>query len=142
MLLALTWSALLAPGCRGCDGAGTGAGPSGSASVAATPAVPDLTPAERTGAEDAVVAYYAAISVKDCAGMNKLAMKPHTPEECQKIIEDYVEHGTRFVRVDEVKRDGRDPNAVIVKIILLFKDKDHPTLVRTTKVGDAWRVRN
>jgi hypothetical protein len=136
-------SVLVVSGCRACDGGGSATTTSASGSAAPTiAALPEVTAADRAGAEDAVVAYYAAVSVKDCAGMNKHAAKPHTAQECDKIIEDYTEHGTKFVRIDDVKRDGRDPNAVLVKVILLFKDKDHPTLVSATKIGNEWRVRN
>lgn len=131
---------LLLPGCRGCDRAAdsTEAGPSGSAS---TPALAELTPADRRGAEDAVVSYYAAVATKNCAEMNKLAFKQLTAQECDKLIEEYHEHNTKFVRIDDVKRDGRDQQAVIVKMILLFSDKEHPTLARASKVGNDWKVR-
>ena len=66
--------ALLLPACRGCDRSGepTSTSPSTSASVKP---LAELTEADRKGAEDVVVSYFAAVSTKSCAEMGKLVYK-------------------------------------------------------------------
>jgi hypothetical protein len=97
--------------------------------------------AERhAAARDVVGRFFAALPSGDCAVLGPLLTAPGA---CPELVTDLGAQGLSLVAVLEVKADGRDPNALLVRTRVARGGAVHeqPLLLRVERRPDGWRLR-
>jgi hypothetical protein len=86
--------------------------------------------------------FFEALPTRDCAELGRLLIG-QAAEDCQETVDELNEHGFSLVEVLEVRVDGRDPNAVVVRTRVARdgKVREEPMLVRVEQHPDGWKLR-
>ena len=142
-LLTMTLALGAALGCKACDQPSTGASieaavSSASASTGA-PLAPQIDP---TPAKAAVAEYFTAMALKDCVAVMAV-IKPvayYTKESCKEDVDDFEEHHVSLLRIVSATQDGRDPQRILVTVVVRYGAKEREQIVGTARDGDAWKV--
>ena len=96
---------------------------------------------ELTGARAQVRTLFDAIDRGDCATLRALMSEAVDDGACAKLLHEWRDDlRVKLVDIPDVRRDGRDPHAIIVRTIVMRRDKQETMLVRVTHDGDAWRL--
>ncbi len=83
--------------------------------------------------------YFDAAARGDCPALIGLRNRPMTPAECEDYLHVFQGTRTRLLAIEDVKVDGRDRSAVLVKTKLEFGDKERSWLLRV-ECPDACKV--
>ena len=91
----------------------------------------------------AVRGYFAALSAKDCNGLETLSggkvAKNFERLGCEKLIEGYQEMGLQLIAVNREVEDGRNSNARIVSAMLSFEGKGtREVMLRVERANGRW----
>lgn len=93
------------------------------------------------GAKAQVRTLFAAIDRGDCAVVRALLREATDDAACAKVVHEWRDEiHVRLVDVPDARRDGRDPNAIIVRTTVIRRGTQEELLVRVTHQGDAWRL--
>ena len=99
---------------------------------------PEATP------EEVTAKYFTALGAGDCAGITAASGGNLASEiadaGCAGSVAEAKEHGLVFVSTDNVRVDGRDPNARLVDVHLRADGKEKRVIARLQRVGDAWKL--
>jgi len=91
-------------------------------------------------ARDVVERFFTALPSRDCAVVGPLLA---IPGSCPAMVEDLNAHGLSLVEVLEVKVDGREPDAVLVRTRVARDGqvREQPMLLRVERHPDGWKLR-
>jgi hypothetical protein len=88
--------------------------------------------------------YFAAVEARDCAALERLTTGTLARDlrkfGCQDTIQKMKAHGIKLVATRGRKPDGRDPQAQLVTIEILFRNQPRSFPVRVQNVGGAWKL--
>ena len=97
---------------------------------------------DRSGAaQDVVRRFFTALPSGDCARLGPLLAGPE-PGACE-AASAWHEQGLSLVRVLDVKADGRDANAMLVRarVARQGRERAEPLLLRVERHADGWKLR-
>ena len=99
---------------------------------------PDASP------EDVTAKYFIALGSGDCAGITassggSLATEIAT-SGCAASLSEAKDHRLVFVAAENVRVDGRDPNARLLDVRLRSDGKEKRIVARVERIGDSWKV--
>jgi hypothetical protein len=94
-------------------------------------------------ASEVVRRFFAALPSGDCAVLGRMFVSELPGRECRSVVDEMNRHDVRLVDVVDARVDGRNPDAVIVRVRLQEggKPKDAPSLYRVEKHPDGWKLR-
>lgn len=100
--------------------------------------------APQAAPEDAAAKYFTALGSDDCPGITvnsggRLAKEIATTG-CTATLDDAKSHAMKFLGADNVRPDGRDPNARLVDVRLQADGKEKKIIARLELVDGAWKV--
>jgi len=95
---------------------------------------------KREAARDVVERFFTALPSRDCAGVGALLA---VPASCPALMEDLHAQGLALVEVMEVRVDGREPDAVLVRTRVSRGGRvnEQPLLLRVEHHPDGWKLR-
>lgn len=92
-------------------------------------------------AREAVRTFYQGLEQESCEVISPLLVQDHTEADCQELVEELSHRGVELVEVESATVDGRDPDAVIVKVRIRDRGQVNEMLMRSEREGDAWKLR-
>ncbi|MEO8874488.1 MAG: hypothetical protein ABI461_02785 [Polyangiaceae bacterium] len=102
------------------------------------PAAPEATP------EAVAAKYFTALGTGDCAGITATSggdiAKDIATSGCAASLNEAKEHKLIFVATENLRVDGRDPNARLLDVKLQSDGKEKRVISRLERIGDAWKV--
>lgn len=84
--------------------------------------------------------FFAALPAEDC----KIIEEWITGDEsCEEVVSEYKSHGMKLLEIQTAERDGRNRNAIVVRVRLEQdgKPQKQPALLRVEKTNGRWRYR-
>ena len=86
--------------------------------------------------------FFEGLPAQDCAVLGGLLVGK-AADTCPETVREMNEHGFSLVEVLEVKVDGRDPNAVVVRARVARDGqvREEPLLLRVEQHPDGWKLR-
>jgi hypothetical protein len=106
--------------------------------VACAKHAPEATP------EEVTAKYFTALGTGDCAGITGTSGGNLANEiadaGCAGSVEEAKSHGLVFVGTENVRVDGRDPNARLIDVRIRADGKEKRVIARLERVGDAWKL--
>jgi len=96
---------------------------------------------ELDGARDQVQRFFDAIGKSDCPTLELLVPAAREPGACDHLVHEWRDElHIKLLDVPDVRRDGRDRKAIIVKTIVLRHDQQQTMLVRVTHEQGEWQL--
>lgn len=92
-------------------------------------------------AQEAVKQFFAALPGGDCAVLGPLLVQPQAGADCPSVVGQLHRHGFGLVEVLEAKVDGRNPDAVIVRVRLQEKGRQREAPLLVERHPDGWKLR-
>jgi len=92
-------------------------------------------------AEQAVRAFYEGLEQESCDIISPLLVQDHTEADCQELVEELGHRDVELVEIVSAKVDGRDPNAVIIKVRIRDRGDVNEMLMRAEREDDDWKLR-
>lgn len=91
-------------------------------------------------AREAVIEFFSALPTEDCRVIGPWIT---SRESCEEVVEEYNSHGMKLLEVHSAERDGRNPNAIVVRVRLEQdgKPQKQAALLRVEKRDGRWRYR-
>ncbi|MGM0555272.1 MAG: hypothetical protein ACQEVA_02740 [Myxococcota bacterium] len=89
---------------------------------------------------DAVESFYDAAARGDCKRVMELVPKFKTVDECEHFSERFAGNGLRFLGPKEVRIDGRDPRAVIIKAETMRRGEKDDMNLRAEFRHNRWII--
>jgi hypothetical protein len=105
-------------------------------STCSAPSVPDKP-------EEAVKAYFSALEKSDCKALRNAAgaeLGKRIDKNCDAALDDYRKQGLRLVRIEGVTPDGRNPEVMLVRVVVLRDGKQAPVILRVEKESGRWKL--
>ena len=97
-----------------------------------------------SGAEEVAAKYFTALGSSDCVGITSTSggnlAKEIATNGCAASLAIAKEHHLVFVATENLRVDGRDPNARLIDVRLQSDGKEKRVIARVEQVGDAWKV--
>ena len=94
--------------------------------------------------EEVTAKYFKALGAGDCAGITANSSGSLANEiadaGCAVSLEEAKSHGLVFVAAENLRVDGRDPNARLIDVRLSADGKEKKIIARLEQVGSAWKV--
>ena len=106
--------------------------------LACTPSEARKTEAAR----DTVRRFFAALPSRDCAVLAPTLVGP-AAADCPKMLKDLNAHGLTLVEVVDATVDGRDPDAVLVRVRVARDGRggEQTLLLRVERHPAGWKLR-
>lgn len=98
------------------------------------------TPSEHelvSEAQDQTRKFFAYGEGGDCKQLAKMMQQPDT---CETLVRQFIETKTHLSRVIDAKRDGRDPQMVLVNVEAQEGTKLHRWIVRAKWTKQGWKL--
>jgi hypothetical protein len=99
--------------------------------------------AKKTEAARATVQrFFEALPSGDCAVLGSL-LTGKAADTCRATVDEMNEHGFSLVEVLDAKVDGRDPDAVVVRVRVARDGqvREQPLLLRVEQHPEGWKLR-
>ena len=97
--------------------------------------------AELDGARTQVHRFFEAMAKSDCPTLGTLIEKANSPAACEQLLHEWRDDlRIQLVDIPDVRRDGRDRKAIIVRTTVLRHDQQQTMLVRVTHEQGAWQL--
>lgn len=97
--------------------------------------------AELDGARDQVRRFFDAIGKSDCPTLELLVPAAREPGACEHLVHEWRDElHIKLLEVPDVRRDGRDHKAIIVRTTVLRRDQQQTMLVRVTHEQAEWQL--
>lgn len=89
---------------------------------------------------ETVSRFFAALPTEDCEIIQNWIT---AAEGCEEVVAEYNSHGMKLVELHSAERDGRNPDAIMVRARLEQdgKTQKQPALLRVEKTNGRWRFR-
>jgi len=102
-----------------------------------------LSPEEekRAQAREAMTRFFAALPEKDCDVLGPMLVQPKGGPDCPSVVDSLHRHGFRLVEVLGAEVDGRDPEAVIVRVRLEENGRQREAPLRMEHHPGGWKLR-
>jgi hypothetical protein len=101
-------------------------------------------PAPEATPEEVTATYFTALGSGDCAGITAASGGNLANEiadaGCAGSVAEAKEHGLVFVGSENVRADGRDPNARLVDVKLRADGKEKRVIARVQRVRNSWKL--
>lgn len=96
------------------------------------------TASKTEAARETVRRFFTELPSGDCA-----VLGPMLASSCQETVEDLISHGFSLVEVLDVKVDGRDADAVMVRARVARdgRVREQPMLLRVERHPEGWKLR-
>lgn len=96
---------------------------------------------KRAQAREAVQRFFAALPGQDCGVLGPMLVQPQGGPDCPGLVGSLLRHGYRLVEVQGAEVDGRDPEAVIVRVRLEEDGRQREAPLRMERHPDGWKLR-
>jgi hypothetical protein len=101
-------------------------------------------PAPQTSPEDVAAKYFTALANGDCPGITANTggglAKEIATLGCAASLDEAKSHQMKYLGADNVRPDGRDPNARLIDVRLFADGKEKKVIARLELEGNAWKV--
>jgi hypothetical protein len=85
--------------------------------------------------------FFDALGKGDCGTLGELVPAASGSAACAKFIHEWREElKLALVDIPDVRRDGRDPRAIIVTTTVMRRDKQETLQLRMTHDGGVWHL--
>ena len=96
---------------------------------------------KRAQAREAVTRFFAALPEQDCGVLGPMLVQPSGGPDCRSVVGSLHRHGFRLVEVLGAEVDGRDPEAVIVRVRLEENGQQREAPLRMERHPEGWKLR-
>jgi hypothetical protein len=94
---------------------------------------------ELASAKDTTHRFFDALAAGDCKTLS--ALVPAAADQCDKFLHEWrADMQLSLVAISDVRRDGRDPRAIIVTTSVMRRGHQETMLLRMTHDGGVWRL--
>jgi hypothetical protein len=85
--------------------------------------------------------YFDAIATSDCSTLTSLVPAANTRKACEQLLHEWRDDlRIKLLDVSDVRRDGRDHRAIIVRTTVMRRDQQQTMLIRVTHEHGAWQL--
>jgi len=92
-------------------------------------------------AQETVKRFFAALPGKDCAVLSSMLVIGPGDDDCATMIDPVVQHGLRLVEVLGSEVDGRNPEAVMVRVRLERDGQRREVSLRVEHHPEGWKLK-
>jgi hypothetical protein len=96
---------------------------------------------KRAQAQEAVKRFFAALPGKDCDVLRAMLVLGPGDDDCAAMVDDIQRHGLRLVEVLGAEVDGRDPEAVMVRVRLERDGQQREASLRVVRRPEGWKLK-
>src|SRR5688572_3940582 len=90
-------------------------------------------------AEDAVRRFFSLAAAGDCEAL--VALSALSEDECPGFVQEVSERGVRLLAIKGAARDGRDQDAILVRVEIEDRGRAREKLVRAELRGGGIKIR-
>ncbi len=92
-------------------------------------------------ASEVVRTFYAELADGDCATIGKLLANEHSEGDCVEMVEELGHREVELVDIAEAYVDGRDPDAVVVRVQIEDRGEVNEMLMRVIREDGDWKLK-
>jgi len=96
---------------------------------------------KRAQARETVKRFFDALPGKDCNVLGPMLVQTQEEADCQSVVRSLDRHGYRLVEVLGAEVDGRDPEAVIVRVRIEESGRQREAPLRVERHRKGWKLR-